>query len=300
MENNELSKKLIPEEVNQQIEKLEQSQGNKGTKEKDNSLRISEIDKKILEKEQNIKETENKINDIKNSLGLLPSDEIPPSIQSQKDSLGKLNQEKLDIETRIKKIIDRTTLKVDGEPAITNSEDVKEYKELNKKLTEINNQENFLGNTEEIKKFEISVKTALGDISSRSKTMLDALYERQHSDKYFQGMAIAIKNLSKIENNIDVNQVNKIMENVRNLSNLFKEIKIKPAPQFKSRENENNLNKLMPGIRIFREKVSEGAHKINVEMQDKKLEEKSRELSIALRMLAEDSEKLEFSIAKLR
>lgn len=100
MENQEIPKKLTPEEIEQQEKNLEQSQEIESPNEKDDSLRVSEIDIEISQKEQNIEETKNKIDDIRNSLGLPPSDEIPPSIQSQKNSLGKLNQEKLDIEKK--------------------------------------------------------------------------------------------------------------------------------------------------------------------------------------------------------
>lgn len=101
MENNEILKNLTPEGIKQQQEKIEQNQENNSFKEKDDSLRISEINTEISKKEKDIETTNNSINNIRDSFGLPPNDEIPPSIQSQKDSLEKLNQERLDIETKI-------------------------------------------------------------------------------------------------------------------------------------------------------------------------------------------------------
>ncbi len=305
MENLGIPKKLTQEEIEQK-KKLEQNQETESPKEKDNSLGISEINTEISKKEQDIEETKNKINDIRSSLGLPPSDEIPPSIQSQKDSMEKLNQKRADIETRIKQITDRTTLKVEGVSTITNSEDIKEYKELNKKLTEINNQENSSENIEETQKFERNVKTVLEDISSQSKTMLDALYERQQnrltpiqSNDDFQRMVSQIKYLENFDSKIDKASLQEIIDNVQRLNNSFQDFRVMQSGG-QIREDSNNLDKLSFGVKKFSNTISESSSKFPIEMENKELEEGSRELKTALEIVAENSQKLWLLAVRMR
>jgi hypothetical protein len=93
MKNLEIHKKLTKEKIEEPHKNLEQNQEISPIG-KDDYFRLTEIDSEISKKEQNIEETKNKIDDIRKNLGLPPSDEIPYSIQSQKDILEKLNQEK--------------------------------------------------------------------------------------------------------------------------------------------------------------------------------------------------------------
>jgi hypothetical protein len=90
MENPKMSKDSTQEVFEQQNINPEHNKENKNSTQEDESLRVSKIKTEISKKEQDIKETENKINKIRDSLGLPPNDEIPPSIQQQKDLIEKL------------------------------------------------------------------------------------------------------------------------------------------------------------------------------------------------------------------
>ena len=268
MENQEIPKKLTPEEVKQKNKQLEQQEETKqNPPEEDNTIRLSDINDNISKKEKNIENTQNKINDIRGQLGMPPSDEIYPSIKNDHDLIGKLNQEKL---------------KIEG----------KNPSEANEK-------------SEETKKFEGNLKTTLDDISSKSKTMLDALHERQQdrltplqSNENFQIMASSIKNLKSFESKVDINSVTKLIEDINKLSRLFDEIKIQRSSTVK--ENPQNLEKLAFGAKSFSSSVEESGRKLPIEMEDKQMEEKSKELRKSLQNLSEQSKKLWLFAAKMR
>lgn len=96
MENQEPPKKLTPEEIEQADGKVEQPI------QKDSSVVLSDINKEIENKNQINKDTKNKIDDIRNQLGLPPSDETPPSIKTELEAIDKLNQEKSKLENQNK------------------------------------------------------------------------------------------------------------------------------------------------------------------------------------------------------
>ena len=81
MENQEYSKKLTTEEVEQQKKNLEQKQEEQIPKE-NNAVLLSNINKEITKKEEKIQNTQNEINNIRSQLGLSTSNEIPPSIKN--------------------------------------------------------------------------------------------------------------------------------------------------------------------------------------------------------------------------
>ena len=97
MENQKNSKKLTSEDIEQQKKNFEQKQEEKIPKE-DDSVLLSNINQKITKKQESIQNTQNKINDIRNKLGLQPSSEIPPSIQNIQESIEKLNMDKSELE----------------------------------------------------------------------------------------------------------------------------------------------------------------------------------------------------------
>lgn len=103
MENQEQPKKLSLEEIEQQKQTIEQKKDEEVEKpiKSGNTAPLSEITEKIAEKEQTIESTKNKINEIRDELGLPLSDEIPPSIKASQDSIEKLKQEKSQIEENI-------------------------------------------------------------------------------------------------------------------------------------------------------------------------------------------------------
>jgi len=272
MENQEIPKNLTPEEIEQQKKNLEQKQEEKieSPKEEDPAVRLSNINETVAKKEENIQNTQSKINEIRDGLGLPPTDEVPPSIKNDQDSIAKLNQEKSELEHK-------------------------------NKMSEVNQE----SQNEETKKFEGNLRTAMDDISSKSKTMLDALYERQQngltplqSNDHFQMMASSIKNLKSFESKIDINSVTKLTEDINKLARLFDDFKVQQTSMIK--ENPQNLEKLAFGAKSFSASAQENGRKLPLEMQDKEMEEKSKELRNSLQKLSEKSEKLWMFAVRLR
>lgn len=265
----ELDKNLRLEEAKQHKKNLEQQKETKENPvEEDSAIRLSDINECITKKEEDIQNTQNKINDIRNQLGLPSSDEVPPSITNDRDSIEKLNQEKSQIE-------------------------IKDGTEANEK-------------SEETKRFERNFKTVLEDISTQSKIMFDALYERQQerltplqSNDNFQMMVSNIRNLTNFEGRIDENSISEITEDINKLSRLFDDIKVQPVGG-QIRENYQNLEKLGYGAKRFSSSLEDSAHKIPIEMSDKVMEEKSIELRKGLYRLSEQVKNMWLFAAKLR
>jgi hypothetical protein len=250
MKNQEIYKKSTfekTENIKQSKEKIENS-----TQESE-PIRLPDINQEILKKEENIQNTRIEIDDIRNRLRLAPTDETPPSIKIQQESIAKLDQEKY----------------------------------------------------EENKRFESNLKTTLADISTKSKTMIDALYERQQnkltplqSNEDFQKMVSSIRNLKNFESKIDIDFVSKIIDNVKQLNQSLDNIKIQRSSIM--REDTQNLEKLRYGAKSFSVSVDGNRRGIPIEMKDKQMEEKSRELRISLQKLTEQSEKLWLFASKLK
>ena len=313
MENQEIPKKLTPEEIEQQKKNLEQQEETKENPvEEDSTVRLSDINENITKKEENIQNTQNKINDIRGQLGLPPSEEVPPSIKNDQDSIGKLNQEKSQIEDKIKEVESRaknmTTNEGEKFSVLTDSNDIQEYKELKKQLGDIEgkNTNETTEKSEETKRFEKNFKTVLEDISTQSKTMFDALYERQQerltplqSNDNFQMMVSNVRNLKNFEGKIDADSISKITEDINKLSRLFDDIKVQPVGG-QMRENSQNLEKLVFGAKKFSTSLEESKHKIPIEMGDKVMEEKSRELRKSIQRLSEQAQKMWLFANKLR
>lgn len=87
MENQKVLKNLTPEEIEQKNKDPEQKQGKTESS-------LFDINQEIIKKEENIKDTQEKINEIRNGLGLPHSKEISPSIQQARESIEKLSKEK--------------------------------------------------------------------------------------------------------------------------------------------------------------------------------------------------------------
>lgn len=308
MENQEDPKKLIPEEIEQQKKNLEQKQKEQIPKENDAVL-LSNINKEITKKEENIQNTQNEINDIRSQLGLSTFNEIPPSIKNAQNSIGKLNQEKANIEAKIQEVISRASLKVGDVLTLTDSKDIQEYKELKKQLENIENKNsNEVGEkSEETKRFEENLKVILGDISIKSKKILDALDYRYQKKlislikrEDFFTMNSIIRNLGNIESKIDINTVSKIIDGINQLNQLFNNIEIQRSSNGEVKEENQNLEILADSAKRFSASVDESGRKLPIEMEEKKMEEKSKELRVSLQKLAEQSQKLWILASKLR
>lgn len=268
MENQEVSKNLKHDGIEQQKENLEQKIEN--PKEEDSIVRLSNIDKEISKKEENIKSTQNKINDIRESLALSPSNEVSPSIKTNTELVDKLNQEKFEIEHK-------------------------------NKISEIYQE----SQNEDTKKFKRNLKISMDDIYNNSKVMLDALYERQQggltplqNGDHFQVLVSRIKNLKSFEEKIDINSITKLTEDIYSLSRLFDDFKVQQTSTVK--ENLQNLEKLAFGAKSFSATAQESGRKLPIEMEDKQMEEKSKELRLALKKLSEQSDKLWLFAGRLR
>lgn len=98
MENQEIIKNIVPEKAEQQEKSIEREQEKIGTpKEENDTINLIKIDEEIIKKENNIVKTINSINDIRNKLGLSPTNEIPPAAQKEQVLINKLKQESRDI-----------------------------------------------------------------------------------------------------------------------------------------------------------------------------------------------------------
>jgi hypothetical protein len=187
--------------------------------------------------------------------------------------------------------------------ALSRKEDEMKIAELREKILNTGKNNEVLN--EDTKKFERNFKVGLENISNQSKTMLDALYERQQerltplqSNENFQIMASSIKKLNNFEGKIDIDSISKIIEEINRISTLFDDIKIKPSGQVK--ENPQNLEKLAFGAKKFSASCEEGKNGLPIEMVDKQIEEKSNELRVSLQRLSEQTTKLWLLAAKLR
>lgn len=255
----------IPEEVEQQKQREQQEVVKEVPIEKESTSRLEEINETIVKKKTFIQEAQQKINEIRGHLGLPPSDKIPPSMQLEQNALTQLNQEK---------------------NSLVN------YSQESER-------------TEELKQFENNVRSITDDISRVSKTMLDALYERQQgnltplqSGDHFQMMASHIKKLGNLDSKFDSDSITTVIEGVNKITNSFDTIKIQPVAQV--RENPQNLEKLAYGAKQFSASVDESGRRLPTEMEDKQMEEKSKELRLALSKLSEKSQNLWLYAAKLR
>lgn len=272
MENQEPPKRLTPEEIEQQKKSLEQKDEKvEQPIEKDNSVILSDINKKIENKNQINKDTENKINDIRSQLGLPPSDEIPPSINTEQKAIDKLNQEKSNLENQ-------------------------------SKVIEVNQE----SQNESVKKFESNLRSAIDDISTKSKTMLDALYERQQQQftplqnpDEFQGIVSHLKSIKNFDGKFDINGLEQINENIQKISRLIENMNPKNRGGG-VRDNPQNLEKLAYGAKTFSASLDEAGRNLGPELVDEKMEEKRKKLRKSLGILSEQTQKLNSLASRMR
>lgn len=308
-----MPKELTPEEI-ERLQNLEQDQEIQppSPAEEDTSVRMDEINDSVAHKEEIVSNTQNDIEAIRNEIGLPPSDEVPPSIKIEQGAIEKLNSEKSQIEARIKQIESgaKNMTTNDGEKfsTITDSKDIQEYKNLKKQLENIDNNKTSSErstDSEETKKFEQNFKTLLEDTSVSSKRVLIALNERYDqnltpilSRDNFLAMDSTLKTFNEsAEKGINVDSLTKATENVKTLYNIFDTFKIQGTSV---NENPQNLEKLIDTTKRFTNTLSEGYRKLPIEMADKQIEEKSKELRVALQKLSEQSQKLESFVGALR
>jgi hypothetical protein len=271
MENQELPKNLTPEEIEKQKENLEKK--DKKTEqpiEKDDSALLSDVNKKIQKKTQIIEDTKNKIDEILNELGLPSSDEIPPSVKIEEKLITQLNEEKTNLESNIKK-------------------------------SEVSEE-----SQENIKKFEGNLRSAIDDISTKSKTMLDALYERQQQQftplqnpDELQGIVSHLKSIKNFDGKFDINGIDQINENIQKISRLIENMNPKNTGGG-VRDNPQSLEKLAYGAKTFSASLDEAGRNLGPELADEKMEEKRKELRKSLGILSEQVQKLNSLALRMR
>lgn len=271
MENQELPKKLTPEEIEQQKKNLEQKdEKTEQPIEKNDSTLLSDVNEKIEKKTQIVEDTKNKIYEIRNGLGLPPSDEIPPSVKTEEEAITKLNQEKTNLESN------------------TQKSEVSEESQEN------------------IKKFEGNLRSAIDEISTKSKTMLDALYERQQQQftplqnpDEFQGIVSHLKSIKNFDGKFDINGLDQINENIQKISRLIENMNPKNTGG-EVRDNPQSLEKLAYGAKSFSASLDEAGRNLGPELADEKMEEKRKELRKSLGILSEQTQKLNSLASRMR
>lgn|GEM_PF-1771244 len=232
------------------------------------ATKTEKTDQGIERKSEVVKDTQDKLNQVRIELGLPVSDELPPSVKTEMDSIEKLKQ--------VKESLDAKVL---------------EFKESRK--------------NEENKIIENKLKDATEDISLNSKTMLDALYERQQqgltqiqdSDR-FHMMVSGIKKLQNFDSAFGPESVSSLTNQINRLAVMFEEIQILRGSSFK--ESSENLEKLAYGVRRFSNSLQEDASKLSIEIEDPEMEDKIKELRYAMNSLAERSQILLQLVNRMR
>lgn len=158
---------------------------------------------------------------------------------------------------------------------------------------------------EDVKKFELNFKGIVENISSDSKVMLNALYERQQerltpiqTNENFQIMASIIKNLSNFDEKINKKSISEFSDNINKLSHLFSDIRIYDTSSI--RESRQNLEKLAYGSRNFSSSCEEYKNRLPIDMSDKDIETANKELRRGLQKLSEQTQNLFIFASKLR
>ncbi|MCX6751228.1 MAG: hypothetical protein NT161_00435 [Candidatus Nomurabacteria bacterium] len=160
--------------------------------------------------------------------------------------------------------------------------------------------------SEDTKRFESNLRQIIEDFSTQSKIMIDALYERQQNrltplqnNEQFQGMVSHIKNIKNFEEKFNIESIEKINENINKLSRLFNDMKFQPVGN-RMAEDSQNVEKLISGAKIFSASCQESGRKLPIEMENKKMEEKSKELRLSLDRLSREVQNLWMFAVKLR
>lgn len=305
MENQELPREQFsPEE---KAEQFEQSDNNiESLNEESFEAELSDVNESIKRKNQIIEETISRIDEVRSGLGLPPSDETPPSLATEQKSLDDLNLEKADIEARMKEIENRATLKVGGVTTLTDSNDIQEYLRLEKELESTNNVLKNEDSPEKMQIFEGNLRNALDEVSIGSKTMFDALYERQEqgltplqSPDEFQGMVRHLNSLKNFDGKFDLEGLEQINGDIQKISNLMEDTHPRNTGGG-VRENPENLEKLGYGARNFSMKLDEAGRNLGPELSDEKMEEKRKELRKSFGELSDKVQKLNSLSVRMR
>ncbi len=185
---------------------------------------------------------------------------------------------------------------------------IKESQEIAKKLREEKNIENAQQGRENeaTKRFESNMKSLIEDISSKSKTMIDALYERQEqrltplqNPDEFQGIVKHLKDIKNFDEKFDVYGLESINQNLKKITRLVEGMNPKNTGGG-IKENPQNLEKLAYGARAFSGSLDEAGRNLGPELGNEKMEEKRKELRKSIGALSEEVQKLNSLASRMR
>lgn len=310
--------------VSHEIIKTEELQKEKVVEIKEISRSI-DIGTQITEETKKIEETKEQINILRNTLNLPPTDEIPPSMELTKAKIENLKKEEEKIISKeAVPEVKNEILQENREPLIqpeeVTSEELEKAEEYNnpeereaqgdqvqtqKEWRKTFERQKSLESNEESKIFERNIKTALEEITSSSRTMMDALYERQQnrliplqSEDAFYSMASQLKQLGSFEGKIDKDSISEIISKYRNIANMLSEFG--PRGGGTIVEDTRNLEKLIHGVRKFSSVAEDWGRRFPVEMKDPELQEKSIELRKVLQNLSSNSQRFQSLAIRMR
>lgn len=145
----------------------------------------------------------------------------------------------------------------------------------------------------------------LSEMYSKSRVMLDALYERQNqhlsplqTTDNFTMIAGLLKNISNREKLTDPQKIPEVVKQINTLGRLFEEINPKRGGRY-FRENPKNLEKLMYGAKSFASFCEESLRRIPIE-KNSELEDNLIGLKNAFYGLSEKSSRLYRLAGRLR
>lgn len=215
--------------------------------------KITKIDSEIENREKELEANMNQISSVREELGI--SNENPeedPSAKQELERIDQLKKEKEDLEKEGGGSVDHDPVSV-------------EKAEEEKKL------------------FNKALKDYLLDVRSSANVMLNALHERQEqglnplqTEDAFGAIVHHLKELEDLSNFTDSPDTEKISENISKIA-LHLEESVPPRQQA-MREDPENLDKLIFGIKKFTGEAQEIGRRLPTEMIDKELEDSSKQI----------------------
>jgi hypothetical protein len=200
-----------------------------------------------------------------------------------------------------------------GLPVLTSTEEPKSTEIERRKIDELRKHREDLireklsdeQQREDMEKFERGLRSVLQEFGTNSKTMLDALYERQQqrltplqNGDNFHLMTALIRDISGFDEKINPESVLKLIGKIDTLGRAFGDMRPKPSGQIK--ESEQNLEKLAFGAKRFSATCSESKGRLPLEMKDKEMEAQSIKMRTSLQILSEQVSKLHIFAVRSR
>jgi hypothetical protein len=158
---------------------------------------------------------------------------------------------------------------------------------------------------EALKKFETHVKKAVDALSSDSSLMLQALHERQEQrltplldESKFYGMVSHLKSIQTIKTKFGVAELDEVTLNIKKISILIQDMQPQRGPQV--RENNENLEKLIVGVKRFSGAAQDAYSSLRTELNDPIMDEARKELVVSLAKLSDVTSYLSIIVIRMR